>query len=59
MTLTHDDLSVIVRALHDAPYRFAAPLIGKLNQQIEQQTGQQNASDPGTEAANSESPEQG
>ena len=35
--LTQEDLLIINRALLDAPYRHAAPLIDKINQQIAEQ----------------------
>ena len=36
-TLSFEDLNVINNALQDAPFKYAAPLIQKINKQIAQQ----------------------
>lgn len=37
ITVTEEDLGVIVRALMERPYREAAPLLGRLDAQIAEQ----------------------
>lgn len=44
LELTTSDLSVIDRALQEMPFRLAAPLIAKINSQIQGQQSSDNTS---------------
>jgi hypothetical protein len=39
ITLDNNDLQVLNAALAEVPFKFAAPLIGKINKQIAEQRG--------------------
>lgn len=39
LTLDNNDLQVLNAALSEVPFKFAAPLIGKINKQIAEQRG--------------------